>query len=372
MGIVKRKIVKIEKCGVKETVDLFTPKYHNFILDNGIITHNSPIILDPAPEYYTSIEPVQTEFADKLLPEEEPRGFPIKLYYPYFLYKFIGLDLPGQNLFQLNISDINPSDLTAFINYSELNIKTRIEIDRLIAQLVNEGKKFPTFDDLYDWVKTSIESDSIKKTIFNSLRRLEDLEVFGDKYSPITVLEDLKQKRIIDINLFGWRRLDYKRFVALYVAILLRELMVMQEKRLVRPFPHLLLIFEEVHELAPRKTNKTTIITKTEIDKIAQMGRKYNTSAIFITQSPETISPTIIDQCNYVFVSRTMDFFKLRELIKNISVKYYDTPWEFSATVRDMLSRVPKYGWLLIERGGDVRIIKRIYGPLSKHRTEGI
>ena len=35
------KIKSIKKIGIQDTYDLHTPKYHNFVLDNGIVTHNS-------------------------------------------------------------------------------------------------------------------------------------------------------------------------------------------------------------------------------------------------------------------------------------------------------------------------------------------
>jgi hypothetical protein len=35
------KIKSIKKIGIAETYDLHTPKYHNFFLDNGILSHNS-------------------------------------------------------------------------------------------------------------------------------------------------------------------------------------------------------------------------------------------------------------------------------------------------------------------------------------------
>ena len=343
------------------------------VMNRAYLAGLSPIIFDPAPEFYTSREPVQQQFRNKLLPIEYPRPFPVSLYYPFFLHKFVGLDLPKQQLFQMNIGSLNASDLFPLLDYDKLPLRSQLEVNDLVSELLNKKTRFKSLAQLQRYLMKKIKTRQTLSLLSKQVQNIRNLEVMGPRYPFPNFIEDIRNRKIIDINLYGWRQVDFKRFVSIYISVILRRLMNWQEQKIIKPLPHLLLIFDEAHELVPKKGNRQIQTAKTEIEKIAQMSRKYNTSAIFITQHPETISPIVIGQCNEIFINNTIDFSLVRDAIKNWTRQYYENPWELSNMVRDIYFDIPKYGWLLIKRGAtNITIIKKTLAPLSKHRTEGI
>ena len=54
MKLQSSKIISIEKIGIKKSYDLETPKYHNFFLENGILSHNSTLAVQISNKVYRS------------------------------------------------------------------------------------------------------------------------------------------------------------------------------------------------------------------------------------------------------------------------------------------------------------------------------
>ena len=335
----------------------------------------SPVIMtDLGPEYFTSRFPLQPEFSNFKLDYEKSTPFPIKTYYPYFLYKFVGLELPEQILFQYNLDKINPSDITAFINFEQLGLSARLEVEDLVSILMRGKKKFNSIDELVGFINTKRMSLQTKSTLIKSFNNLKNLGVFGNQYQNFDIISDINNGLIPDLNLFGWQRLDFKRYVAMYIALILRELL--SARQLNKLDKHLLLIFEELHEFAPRRPrNKAQEITKSEIRTSVFTGRKEKISFWFVTQSPESIDPAIIEQCDLILIPHGFDRSKLMTLVKEILPSYYDYPYEFGMRMANYLSALRKYKdgmreWLVLERGGEITKIAPL-GPLSRHKTEG-
>jgi energy-coupling factor transporter ATP-binding protein EcfA2 len=340
---------------------------------------NPVIVTDTAPEYFTSQFPLQEEFKNFILDIEREvctNGLPMKVYYPYFLYKFMGLNIPGQVIFQYRIDDIMPSDLSAFVNYEDLSLGAKLEVEDLIAKLSKESKKLSTIDELISYVASKEISNVTKRVVINALKNLKELGVFGEQYERETIIEDINQNIIPDLNLFGWQRLDFKVYVAIYISIILRKLLTARQLKKIKSDKHLLLVFEELHQFAPKKTaNTAQAITKRAIQDVVLTGRKEGISTIFITQAPETIDTTIIDQCDLILVPRGFERYKLMEIVKNYLPDYYTYPYDFGISMNEYLASLRKWpdgarDWLVLEKSGEMVRITPL-GPLTRHKEEG-
>jgi hypothetical protein len=331
---------------------------------------------DIAPEYWTSALPLQEEFKKFILPIEEPTTFPIKVYYPYFLYKFVGLNLPQQIIFQYNLKDLQPSDLLAFINYDQLSFSARLEVEDLISKLTKEKYKFEDVDELINYILTKNISAPTKRVLVKSFKNLKNLGVFGNVCERERIIEDINNNLIPDLNLFGWQRLDFKIYVGIYISLILRKLLAARQLKQISPNKHLLLVFEELHEFAPKRTNNIAqTITKNIIRGVVFTGRKEKISTIFITQSPEAIDPAIIEQCDLILIPKGFERYKLMELVKNYLPDYYSYPYDFGIRMSECLAALRRWkdgqrDWLVLEKGGEMIRISPL-GPLSKHKLEG-
>ncbi len=335
-----------------------------------------PIIMtDVAPEYITSAFPLQEKFRKFLAKGEEPKPLPIQMFYPYFLYKEVGFESKLQQIFQFDISSILPTDLFAFIDYEKLGMGSRLELEDLIATLSKNKKKFDSIDDLIDYFQNKTTISTITKRILSkSLINLKELEVFGKNYPPLDIVNLINSDIVVDINLFGWQRLEFKKYVAVYLSLILRDIITAKQLKKIGN-KKLLLVFEELHEFAPKKPTKWQEIIKREIETAVFTGRKEDISFIFITQSPETISPSVIEQCNYIFVPRGFERSKLMELVKNISPSLYTTPYNFGIEITNLMGSLRQWRdgareWLVLERGGEIFKFTP-FGPLNHHKEEG-
>jgi DNA helicase HerA-like ATPase len=347
------------------------------------------LIFDPSPEYYTSMFPLQEEFRRFILRIEEPKTITMKVYYPYFLYKYMGLDLPNQTIFQFNIKDIKPTDLTAFIDYEKLSFSAKLEIEDLIVKLTKQNKIFSDVDELINYISEKEDiSNNTKKFLIKSFTNLKELGIFGTKIIRKTnlednkeieninecILEDINNQISVNINLFGWQRIDFKKYVAVYISLILRELLMAKELKKLKK--QVCVIIEEAHEFVPKRSvNKSQEITKEAIRDIVFMGRKQEISSIFITQKPETIDPAIIEQCDLILIPKGFETYKLKEIVKNYLPSYYSTPYEFSIDIARETAMLRRWkdgarDWLVLEKGGDMYRITPL-GPLSAHKTEG-
>jgi DNA helicase HerA-like ATPase len=299
----------------------------------------------------------------------------MKVYYPYFLYKFVGLNLPQQIIFQYNLKDIQPSDLLAFINYDQLSFNAKLEVEDLISKLTKEKYALNSVNDLIDYLSNRNISSQTKRVLIKTFKNLQNLGVFGDEYQTENFIGDINNNIIPDLNLFGWQRLDFKIYVGIYVSLIIRKLLSARQLRQILPDKHLLLIFEELHEFAPKKTtNYAQTVTKKAIRDVVFTGRKEKISLIFVTQSPEAIDPAIIEQCDLILIPKGFERYKLMELVKNYLPDYYTYPYEFGIRMSEYLSTLRRWkdgarDWLVLEKGGEMVRITPL-GPLSAHRSE--
>lgn len=345
----------------------------------------TPVIMtDIAPEYYTSQFPLQNEFKKFLLDKEMPRTLQMKIYYPYFLYKFFPIESEKikLNLFRFNLNKICPTDILAFFDYSKLSLNSRIELENIVYQMMEKDKRFQTIEEIKEYIFERNISNTLKNQLIRSFDNLENFGIFGDEESEddeevgeIDIINDINQNLVPDIILFGWQRIDMRRYVAIYLSLILRDILVARQTKKIKGDKHLLLVFEESHEFVPNKGDMSQEIIKKEIERALFTGRKEKISFIFITQTPERISETILSQCDYVFVPKGFETSKLKQIIKEICPQDYMSYYEFNLSLNKTLASLRKYPdgareWLCIERGGRIFPFAPL-GPLCHHKTEG-
>jgi len=337
---------------------------------------NPVCMTDIAPEYFTSTYPLENELKKFILPIEEPTSFPIKVYYPCFLHKFVGFNLPQQIIFQYNLKDIQPSDLMAFINYDQLSFNAKLEVEDLISKLSKNRDAFTDINTLINYISEKNISTYTKRVLIKTFMNLQNLGVFGEEYPTENFIDDINNNLIPDLNLFGWQRLDFKTHVGVYISLIIRKLLAARQLRQLNPDKHLLLIFEELHEFAPKRTvNYAQVLTKKAIRDAVFTGRKEKISMLFVTQSPETIDPAIIEQCDLILIPKDFEKYKLKEIVKNYLPDYYTYPYEFNIRMNEYLSSLRRWrdgarDWLVLEKGGNMERITPL-GPLSMHKQEG-
>lgn len=336
-----------------------------------------PIIMtDLAPEYFTSREPLQDEFKKFLLSFESPMSFPMKVYYPYFLYRFMGFELDEQIFFQFGLRDINPSDLTAFIDYKDMGLSARQEVQDIIAKLLRNRNKFRTVDDLLNFIERAKMNEHTKDALHKAFSNLKNLGVFGEDYPILNMIRNITNNVITDINLFGWNGADINKYVSIYLAILIREVLNAKNLGRIDAEKPLLMVFEELHKFAPKsRTTSSQEILKKEIASATKTGRKFGVSFIFVTQSPNDIDQSIIEQCDYAFVPVGFNPKLVMALTKDFSPSEFDNQYDFYQKIMNQMGELKKHkdgarDWLIIKRGGEITKVTPI-APLSRHFSEG-
>lgn len=338
----------------------------------------NPIIMtDIAPEYYTSAFPLQEEFEKFLLENEVPQTLPIKVYYPYFLSKYFPIETKriDINIFQFSLDSINPTDVLAFLDYESLKPSTRLEVENLVAQLSSNENKFENVEELIDYVQKREISSQLKSYLKRSIENLKNLGIFGNIYPPANIIDDINNNLVPDIFLFGWQRLELRKYVSIYISLIIRDILIARQMKKIKENKHLLLVFEESHEFVPTRGDSAQEIVKKEIERALLIGRKEKISFIFATQIPEKISNTILSQCDYVFVPRGFEVSRLKEIIKEMQPIRHFSYYDFNLSINRMMSSLRKYDdgmreWLCIERAGRIFSFAPL-GPLNHHKTEG-
>jgi DNA helicase HerA-like ATPase len=336
-----------------------------------------PIILtDVAPEYFSSVKPLQPEYTKFLLGFESPITLPVKVYTPYFLYRFTGFELPDQIFFQMGLSEINPSDITAFVDYNEMGFSSKQEIQNIIAQLLKSRNKLKTVDDLLAFIEHRELNQQTKNALLKAFDNLKNLGVFGDDYPNIELIKNIKENVISDINLFGWNGSDINRYVSIYMTILIREIINAKNLGKIDVDTSLLVVLEELHKFAPKsKSTSSQDILRKGIASAAKEGRKFGVSFAFATQSPDDIDQSIIDQCDYVFVPVGFNPKKVMALTKDFAPSEFNSQYEFYQKIMKLMGVLKKHrdgarDWLIIKRGGEITKCTPI-APLTFHRSEG-
>lgn len=187
-------------------------------------------------------------------------------------------------------------------------------------------KEKPNFnlDDLLKKIEHS-RSKTIKdvtaEPLLSRLERIKNLNIFLEVDFP-NIKEFLKPSKIYLINLMKVTSLFKKQLIVHYILERLFNFKVSDTNN-----PHVVIILEEVHNLAPSSVGQESGISKEIISKIAREGRKFGISLGIISQRPVNIDTTLLSQCNTNFFLRITNPYDLEQIGKsseNITKEFLD------------------------------------------------
>lgn len=339
------------------------------------------IITDCAPEYYTSVLPLQERYKKYLLKDESSKTFPMKVYHPYFLQRdHPDYELKGgiqQKLFQFRLSDIKPNDLASFLNYNEMGIGAKQEIQNIIAELHEKDSNFTTMDDLIKYIQEREINKITKDSIIRSFENLKNLAVFGTATEHLDLIFNVNNNIISDINLYGWSDDAMNSYVSLYMTILLRTISEAKKTGKIPQKKPILLVFEELHKFAPSKdsTPANEKFKKAIIDAI-KLLRKDGVSFLLATQSSDDIEKSIMKQCDITFIPRGYPPSEVSSITCEKIPSTYSTPYEFAIDIKtNKLGALNVYkdkarDWLVIEGNKSDTLRVAPLAPLSFHLSD--
>jgi len=351
------------------------------MMNRFYLAGNYPIIFtDIAPEHVTSMYPLQEEFRKFILEKENPTTFPMKMYYPFFLFNYSGVAFPEQNLFQFDTNTIKPDDLVRFVNLGEMSPRAKGEMISMLSKMLANKSAFNSITDVIKFFEDKEDMDSeARKTIMRTMENLRDLGVFGSKYPNANLVEDIKAGIIPDLNLFGWQNMDFKRYVALYIVIMINQVLSAKQEGRLKKNKHVIAIFEELHEFAPRGYNisEDKIITRNAIRNYVRIGRKEMCSFIGVTQTPTDLDPVIVEQMDFIIVPYNFEKYKVMEFINQyLPNLHLGSNVDFQNDMNHLMAEMKQHrdgnrDWLVIDI--NKKEIKKItpLGVLSSHRGAG-
>lgn len=334
-----------------------------------------PLILtDIKPEFFTCSRPVQQKFRHLLFPKETPIGIPIKFYYPYCLYKQTGFKNSQQEIFQFKMNSINPYDMLTFINYEKLSESVKAELEDIVRLM--EHYKFQNADELVLFIEKREMSTMVKTFLVKAIKNLKGMGVFGEKYEPLNLQNDINNHVMPVMNLFGWQRTDFKKYISLYLAIIIRDLLTSVQMKKIK-HKHLLIVEDEAHSFVPRDSKSiATSLVRSETLNALRMGRSEKISFIFVSQSPLSIAEEVLDLVDYIFVPKTFPLNQFKELVKNYISSMYDFPYDFGPRMASQISSLRQFKdgareWMVLEKQAGEMEKVTIAAPLCHHRLEG-
>lgn len=355
---------------------------------------------DIAPEYHTCARPLQEEFKRFVLPYEkyvshkptskpkeelmktnrpeyiESFGFPMMVYYPYFLKLATDFELMGQSIFQYDLSSISADDLTKFTNFDTLSPIAKIEVADILAQMMHSKKAFSTIDDLIKFFDEREDLGKMTKLILTkSFKNLKSLGILGKEYPSPDIIDDIKQGYIPDINLYGWQNLDFKKYIALYLVMMINQILTAKER--LPTGTHIVPVFEELHEFAPKgQVTESEMLTRNAILKLLKIGRKEGDSFVGVTQSPESIDPEIIEYCDYFFIPQGFERKKLSAFISEYLPHLHSgSNYDFQQDTYQYMSELKRHkdgnrDWYVLDKKGHMVKFTPL-GVLSRHKQVG-
>ncbi len=345
-----------------DVYDIEVPKTHNFVLESGLVVHNSGksytlgaiaeglsdlpleikqnlaiILLDTMGIYWTMKYP---NFQDtEILKDWDMNAKPldVKIYTPSGFYKkYKEAGIPTDYPFSVQPSDVGPEDWCTAFSLNP-NSAEGVLITRIVQQLQKEGKSY-SMDVLIDHAKKDTEStDVVKSVIVNQFEKAQGWEIFSEKG---TLLKDLiapGQVTVLDVSPYatiasGWE------IKSLVIGLICRSLF--NQRMLARKTeefksvdtamhyfskeveekmdePLVWVAIDEAHEFLPRegKTAATDALIT-----ILREGRQPGISLILATQQPAKIHTDVMTQADTVIAHRLtakMDIDALGQLMQS-------------------------------------------------------
>ena len=322
------------------------------LIDRLLASGAVGFIADLKGEYTYKHLMLQPHFHQFLMKGEEPTGFNIKVYYPYFMAKITGKSRQKhEHYIQFGLKDITKFDFLTLVPHAkEQNIKPFI--DNLWISVMNET--ITSFEEMIDYIDDSEDlHHSSKRILKYTIQSLLNTGVLGDKYERPTVVKDLNEGYTVILNLKGITRFaDVDNPASAYLAIMIRDIYNSKVMGKLDRSKHHFISIDEINKFCPRSGNSSS---KKEILKIYDLSRSERISLLSSTQDYTRVPQTLIYQSNYIFLAHNTSLNDSAEIIKSSLPEEYDVPQTFKAKVGSIFSGmgVHKDGsrdWLMIDK----------------------
>lgn len=321
------------------------------------------ILTDVKGEYGSSKRPVQKDFAKYLGKNEEPEGFPVVEYYPYFLYKDSKRDL---NFCQIHLSDISFEEFLTLLDLNKLSDAKYATLENCFNR--ERKKENPSLRGLKKEIEKYPVQTATKRSLFRSLEFIEKSGVLGEKYPSPDFAKDIMEDKIPILNLVGYEM--QKKYSKFYVGIVLKRLIEAKRDKKISPNKKMLIVIDELEDFCPRKIDNS--ISKTEIVENLRKSRAWKVYMLFSTQRHTHIDSAIFNQCRYVLFPGNLTLKEAVDIFKNKVPSEYDYGAVMNKNISDLLSEMKKFWWCLIDSDEreDPYIVFKPLSPLSRHKTE--
>jgi len=330
----------------EDVYDIEVPNTHNFVLDSGLIVHNSGksytmgaiaeglsdlpqeikqnlsiVLLDTMGIYWTMKYP---NFQDAELVKQwgfVTKPLDVKIYTPsgfYYHYKEEGI--PTDFPFSLRPLDVGPEDWCTAFNLNP-NSAEGVLITRAVQELSKTEQSY-SMDDLIQRVKQDKESDHITiSVIINQFEKAKGWEIFSKEGTPLKDIVAGGQVTVLDVSPYATMASGWE-IKALVVGLICRTLFNQRmlarkteefktvdaamhyfskdvEQKMEEPLVWLAL--DEAHELLPKegKTAATDALIT-----ILREGRQPGISLILASQQPGKIHTDVMTQSDTVISHR--------------------------------------------------------------------
>lgn len=336
--------------------------WNRFYKSDGAVA----ILTDIKGEYGSSKDPVQKDFQKFLGKNEEPQGFPIVEYYPYFLNKEAEESKKKLNYCQIHLSDISFEEFLTLLDLNKLSDAKLVTLENSFAE--EKKKEKPSVKGLKLEIENYSTQTPTKRAVLRYIEFIEKSGIVGEKYPSPDFSKDIIEDRIPILNLVGYE--TFKKYSKFYVGIILKRLIEAKRDKRIEPNKKLLIVIDELEDFCPKKTDNS--ISKTEIVENQRKSRAWKVYMLYSSQRHTHIDSAIFNQSRYILFPGNLTLVEAVDIFKNKVPSEYDYGIIMNKNISEILSEMKKYWWCFID--SDERVepysIFKPFAPLSKHKTE--
>lgn len=310
-------------------------------------------------EYVHAAEKTSGWFRTKIHPNFVPKGLPIVPLIPRFLWE---LREQGRNDYlpvQFDLDQITERDLITIMGFNNIFSKDQfINALKLIwSKYSKKGISSCTFEQFYNDVRDSDRFSMLTggmhgKTTQNALMtRLVPIKtsfVFGSG-NKVDLRQLLLENKIPCLCIEGSDKVDIQ-LIYTYMAILMRNIRILKMEDPVLRKRRLILVNDETSFIAPKSDYPSS---KFECLETNQRGAYYGIYQFFGIQDTETVDPTIISQCKYIFISAWTSGADVRRICRTMNLPE-ETRYYIQENIHRLKPRADgQRGWFMLEKGMD-------------------
>lgn len=298
-----------------------------------------------------------------LLPEEEKRPLPVKMYLPKFMEKEYGGSPPTRTMpdkfeaFTYGVQDLSESEFISLTN-SDASDRQKEVASALFSQVDIQSSTLQSLKDELEKISTD---KRFSKPLQSSLDILEDRDILSTRYrkDPARELDD----HVLALAMEHWDR--YKGVsldrLEVYVSITIRRIMDKIRNRELQP--PVLFIVDEGHAFLP--ADDTASLSRRDIVDLIDLGRDYDLPMLISTQRPSQI-PTddVVKQMSHFLIPWNIDPDTREFLLREANL--YQKSHPFDNSWSQYFNSLTEHDWLYISRDGEWRAFSP-YAPLCRH-----